>query len=514
LYIKEHDATVIVNARQIMGLGDKHGQYGGLASIVNPQALDHQLSNQLERMSFEDRENIQDEIHGVKSLAPEETPERINESLLLLDFQIKKLLLTMNIDLDSVHEETIRVRNQVLLGTSTDLGQVMQYSYILEADFRLRFLRAELFDIGKAATRYLNNLDYLVENFGPIGLQRPLRIFDLDPIERIILRSGGIQLVPTRDRRGRRIMNIVGVCGEGYPNVHKFRVFQYLLDALSEDVETQKHGLLLIFWAVPEMAPYHKDYVPTPDMDGERRGSGKLFASTPVRISAVHFCNPDNAFFRFVNAVVIACMAMDQRVRVRTHCGNIMECRYWLITFGIPVEDLPVTDMGNFKCKNLQQWIKGREMIDLLDRGDISRKYLIECPNLQDVLFSNGGNRWTFPGNVAFREILECKGQSYSKKSSAEKVATIEAVIQEVRGMNGRFLVWERVKGCWIVMDRDPKALKLRVGAALRDHMRRIVTSDSHKQTVKSDTAQFLSGRALKRQKCGSHDCTGGFLCL
>ncbi len=490
---------------------DKTHEVKSLIGDVNPQQLDSLLSNKLKQMTIEDRENIQDEIHGIKSLAPTETPERIEQALRLLDVQIKKLVLTNSVtSRDGRHEETLRIRNQVLLGTLYDLAQVIQYSYLLDAEFRLKFLRADLFDTRKAATRFMKYLDLLIENFGAIGLQRPLRISDLGLAERAILRSGAIQLVPTRDRRGRRIMNIFGICGAEYPVIHKLKFVQYLFDVLSQDLETQKQGLVLLFWGVPEMSPYHKDYVPTRDMEGEKRGNDKLFASTPVRISAVHFCNPDNTFFRFVNAIVIASMGMDQRMRVRTHCGNTMECRYWLMTFGIPVEDLPVTDSGKIKVKYLQQWIKGRETIDLLDRGDISRKRLVECPNLQDVLFINGGSKWTFPGNVTFREILEAKGQAYSTKTTKEKSATIEEVVEQIRGMNGRFLVWEKEKGCWVDIDDDPRTLKRRVRVALRDHMRRIAERDKHTQSSCSDTSKFLNGRALKRQRCDGQVCLLG----
>jgi hypothetical protein len=490
---------------------DRTQKVESLIGDVNPEELDSILSNKLKQMTIEDRENIQDEIHGIKSLAPTETPERIEEALRLLDVQIKRLVLsdvaTSKAGGDGIQQDTLRIRNQVLLGTSYDLAQVKQYSYLLDADFRLKFLRADLFDARKAATRFMMYLDLLVENFGAIGLQRPLRISDLGPAERAILRSGVIQLLPTRDRRGRRIMNIFGFCGTEYPVVHKTKFVQYLIDVLSQDLETQKQGVVLLFWGVPEMSPYHKEYKPIPDMEGEKLSNAKLFASPPVRISAVHFCSPDNTFFRFVSGIVIVSMGMDQRVRVRTHCGNIMECRYWLMTFGIPVEDLPVTDTGKIKVKYLQQWVKGRETMDLLDRGNISRKRLVECPNLQDVLFSNGGNRWTFQGNVTFREILEAKGQAYSTKTNDEKSSTIEEVIEQIRGMNGRFLVWEKEKGCWVVIDDDLRGLKLRVGAALREHMRRIAERDKNTQSSCSDTSKFLNGRALKRQRCDGQVC-------
>jgi hypothetical protein len=43
--------------------------------------VDHLLSKELESLSFKERSQIQEEIHGVSSLCPKETPGMVEEAL-------------------------------------------------------------------------------------------------------------------------------------------------------------------------------------------------------------------------------------------------------------------------------------------------------------------------------------------------------------------------------------------------------------------------------------------------
>ena len=47
------------------------------------------------------------------------------------------------------------------------------------SDFRLRFLRSELFDAAKAAKKIVGFLDLLLEYYGEFALRRPIRLSDL-----------------------------------------------------------------------------------------------------------------------------------------------------------------------------------------------------------------------------------------------------------------------------------------------------------------------------------------------
>lgn len=159
------------------------------ASSIDPNEIDQMLTKELHNLTVQDRESINEEVHGVQCLAPTENPGMLQSSL-----------KSLSTELDSIREKPAFNRSQEL-GTT----------YVNTADFRLRFLRAELFDVKKAATRLVNFLEFLMELFDGKEelLVRPFRVTDFAKNEMAILKAGNFQLLPYRDRSGRRVLSIV-----------------------------------------------------------------------------------------------------------------------------------------------------------------------------------------------------------------------------------------------------------------------------------------------------------------
>lgn len=86
-------------------------------------------------------------------------------------------------------------------------------AYVSEDSYRLRFLRAEQFRPQEAAERMVKNLDLLFRYIGPQGLKRPISMSDLDEKSLAIMKAGSFQLLPSRDRSGRRIAVRIGPLG-------------------------------------------------------------------------------------------------------------------------------------------------------------------------------------------------------------------------------------------------------------------------------------------------------------
>ena len=149
--------------------------------------VDKLLATELEQLCIQERENILEEIHGVQSLAVPENPELLNKALRLLRVEIEKISMKK----------------------AYDLAVSKGYDYVLyDVPFRLKFLRATLFDEKKAAYLLVRHLDLLVKYFDRAALQRPLSV-DLDlagPEESKCLRVGNVQVLPSRDRAGRRVV--------------------------------------------------------------------------------------------------------------------------------------------------------------------------------------------------------------------------------------------------------------------------------------------------------------------
>ena len=66
-------------------------------------------------------------------------------------------------------------------------------------------MRCELFNVKKAAERFVRYLDFVAEVYGENALQRPISLSDFSLEEMSFLRKGSFQLLPYRDRSGRQI---------------------------------------------------------------------------------------------------------------------------------------------------------------------------------------------------------------------------------------------------------------------------------------------------------------------
>ena len=151
-----------------------------------------QVSKTLLDLSVKDRNDIYEEVHGATCLAPEETPEFLSASLDMFHYELTR------IDRKPAYDRAQKILEKSPPGTSP--------SYIHTANFKLRFLRCELFDACKAAKRYCKYLDLLLGLHGDIALVRPIVMKDLSREEIIFLRSGIFQPLGCRDRSGRRIV--------------------------------------------------------------------------------------------------------------------------------------------------------------------------------------------------------------------------------------------------------------------------------------------------------------------
>ncbi|KAL3897846.1 MAG: hypothetical protein SGARI_006822, partial [Bacillariaceae sp.] len=120
--------------------------------------IDTFLSKEMASLSFQERNLMQEEMHGVASMEVEETPELIQSSLKELEAEIE------NIPDKSAYDKALTI----------DGGQ-----YVKSHDFQLRFLRAELFNTKKAANRMVEYVRLLSKYYGEKALQRSLRYDDL-----------------------------------------------------------------------------------------------------------------------------------------------------------------------------------------------------------------------------------------------------------------------------------------------------------------------------------------------
>ena len=158
----------------------------------DPTAVNDLLSKELLELSVKERTAIQEEIHGVNCMA-------IEESQKSLEFALSELRITLE------NDEIIQPQRKKAYRRSQQLPK----SHVDDDSFRLRFLRFTLFDVRKAAEKIVKFLDIASELFGEFALERAVRLSDFDSRELKLLREGEIQLLPYRDRSGRRILVVM-----------------------------------------------------------------------------------------------------------------------------------------------------------------------------------------------------------------------------------------------------------------------------------------------------------------
>lgn len=158
----------------------------------DPRKVDDLLSKELLELSFEERNGIQNEIHGIDCLAPKETPKLLENSLRQLDAALEN---------DNVIPYNIKFWYRQ--------ARTIPGTYVNESDFRLRFLRATLFDPIRAAEKICRFLTVAQKIFGNVALKRAIRLSDFTSKEKRHIRKGYMQFLPFTDRSGRRILMIM-----------------------------------------------------------------------------------------------------------------------------------------------------------------------------------------------------------------------------------------------------------------------------------------------------------------
>ena len=194
-----------------------------------------------------------------------------------------------------------------------------------------------------------------------------------------------------------------------------------------------------------------------------------------------------------------------------------MEIQYHLHGYGIPVDQIPITDTGNIKTKNLFQWIRVRKYLESLRNHNTGNSYVssdsessagssihntIDCPNMNDVIFRGKHAYLSHPGNSMFRGLIESRYEEHNKLTTTDaKVQVTWSIIDEVEKKNGRFLVWDN-NGCWREMT-DRMQIRTKVAGALKDHKRRL---KARKNLQDNNSSTFQFGQKKRKVEVSSSD--------
>lgn len=286
------------------------------SNSIKDESVDSILANELNKLTFHERESINDEIHGInidrqyieESGAVEETPGLLFKSL-----------KDMQSDLDILRSTASGIagiawafnRSQEIFESHPD------GTYFNNTEFRLMFLRCERFDCKKAAKRLCLYADLMFEAYGDFALGRQPRLSDLDDDDMDYFARGSCMFFPGRDRAGRRIYMHLGDNSQP-SHTSRLRVCAYcIMSMLSHDVDSQRRGIVAVMWM--------HNVTNMDVMEFARRGKNQSrhLASIPVRFGAGHYCFRTSDIAKGAAFLQIISRFTGQvRPHVRIHSGK------------------------------------------------------------------------------------------------------------------------------------------------------------------------------------------------
>lgn len=481
-------------------------------SMALTKTIDKVWARELYEMDAVERENIINEIHGIKSKRTiEETKESIDQAI-----------TSFRSFLETNRDRELDNRGSIVPPVTKEAYRRGVYElksdYITSKPFLIKFLRICHYNFEDAALRYFRYLDLLHLLFGDDSLTRPLAMTDLTKRELRYLRKGQMQLLPSRDRVGRRIYAFSG-CDDWHFNIReKYRVNIYLIDVLSDDITTQRLG------AVSLNAPRVRyDLGDSPfGFEGMTLRMGKqellggecteaqffrkINEAVPIRFSAIHYFAPNTLIYDIGRAIILSLLGKDHRKIVRFHAGSQIECEYSLKSFGIPHEDITITEGNNIKNKNVQKFLNARRSIEYFRHRQRERRAQmqerqhsfgelassteiigeeteqcpgIECPEVNCVVFGDKSLN-NLPANVEFRDLLKRMERQREEAINSSHGSVlpikrfIETIIENARSPehNLRFLVFDKKYSLFVDI-KDHSELCKRVSQSLRDQRKR-----------------------------------------
>eukprot|EP00536_Pseudo-nitzschia_multiseries_P013534 jgi/Psemu1/320473/estExt_fgenesh1_pm.C_5830001 len=433
---------------------------------MNTEYLEKLWAMEYLEISKDRRERLLNELHCISSRAVPESPEMIQSALALFQEVIDKV----------IPEDEKRAYIRACSMNST---------YVHSMAFRLKFLRAELFHTRNAAIRYVRNLNYLLDKFGEIALMRQLYMSDLRSEELRFLKKGYMQVLPFRDRAGRRIVaNLGSYGGFDFSMETKERVGAYInFSVLSEDVTSQRKGAVVLGLLSEEA------------IESTRMAQfshvQKFMQAMPIRFSAHHSCLPDEFRFRVFKVMMLILHQGDARHLTRIHIGTQMECDYKLRTFGIPTEHIPRSYTGKIKDSYHKTFLKSRTAMDDHRKAEAKNDYhyyyattsktkpfpAIECPENNCFLVRKHGVAWNHPGNMELRNFLAEKEQEHGRKRL--KGEFISSVVDELNARHIHILLFDE-KNSWYTKVTEKEEIQKHVLQVVRDIRKRKSTKKCH----------------------------------
>jgi hypothetical protein len=229
----------------------------------------------------------------------------------------------------------------------------------------------------------------------------------------------------------------------------------------------------------------------------------KLHPASSTRPGAIHICTPDTPICRLRRSLIINMFGNSNRSRIKIHLGESMELRYVLQCFGIDTDNIPISWTGTIKNGYAKQWVWIRKYIEDNDNNNNTNtatnstsnsttsttttssssigSSIIECPQLNDIIFKKGTSASSHPGNVMFKSMIQLK---YEQCTNIPTKSFIKEIIQEIEDQKLRILFWNEDNQWWSSF-HDEKQIYKKIEYIVRDFR----FSSKKSQTINRRTA-------------------------
>eukprot|EP00536_Pseudo-nitzschia_multiseries_P013344 jgi/Psemu1/309872/fgenesh1_kg.563_\ len=246
------------------------------------------------------------------------------------------------------------------------------------------------------------------EIFGSFIAERPVRLSDFKTHEEVTaLRNSRSQYLPFRDRSGRRVLIGVGTVNFHLPETLLFKILMFLHWKASEDIETQRKGVVVVTFPFDEGNDFTWEGYIRPKMKSRLRAYHKRQnKSLPVRVASLQQYYRDTPFFRALQALYVFGLDSHHKSIYKAHFGGETELRYKLASYGIPTDLLQLSSTGTVKYHNHLAYLNLLQTkLDQQESRRPQMEEIVDCPRSYDVIFRKGPTFRNNPGNMYYREL-------------------------------------------------------------------------------------------------------------
>lgn len=279
-------------------------------------------------------------------------------------------------------------------------------------------------------------------------------------------------------------------------SILQLRCLSFLASKAAEDEDTQKRGIVVVYYGLAQKSYDGRNNRPVHWL--------RAFEDVPARVVATHFCY-DNAAMKPLLNLVSDHMEPKMLCRFRSHCGQHGECQYSLMTFGIPMECLPVDVTGQVDLTNHTTLLKTIELEEqhstmqdqLMAQAatTIGMKFLI--PSQMDIILGRGQHAKNTPGHLRFTKFLENHQARYESAEKSQKTGIADLILKELKSHGCRFLK-PRAGGGWLQVTDD--AGREKINHAFRN----LRSTTAKKATASSQRVSSASSSPSKKRRLDS----------